>query len=179
MSTTVQAFATLGTNEVADGVTAWISPANAGTSTPTTCTLAAGFLSQYLVATGFGFSIPYGALIRGIQFDMDCQSSVLSTVREKNLQAVKAQTRYGTVKNFGLIQWGTGVVNFSIGSAVELYNQPWFSWDINATGFGVAIQCEDPGALLGIASIKNVRATITYDNPVISTVASYLSMGNH
>lgn len=177
MSTTVQSFGTLGTNEVADGVTPWISPENAGTATPTACTLAAGVLSQWLVVTGFTFSIPYGALIRGIKFDMDCQSSVLTTVREKQLQAIKGGVRFGTAKDFGLASWGITFVNLSIGGNTELYNQSWFSWDITNSSFGVAIQCQDAGAVLGIASIKNVRATVTYDDPIISTVASYHSYG--
>src|SRR5690349_16632848 len=58
--------------------TGWTNPTNAQTSNDiraTTGTLASGAITHYLQCTAFGFSIPAGSTILGIQVEWDRQNS--------------------------------------------------------------------------------------------------------
>jgi hypothetical protein len=165
MSRTVKRYATLGSNNNSSGTAAWTNPSNVGTDAAATCTLNAGATSQLLMATGFGFEIPFGAKINGIEYAMETSSTGLSLIRETGLQALKENTLVGAVVDFGLVSWLLSFLEKVIGDATDLHGTTWNSAEINSSGFGVSVQVENVGILQATASVKNLYARVTYDPP--------------
>src|SRR5262245_15248784 len=77
------------------GTVAWTNPSSAQTSDNTDAT--AGFLnngdtSHYLKCTNFGFSIPTGSVIQGIQVEWEYKNASGGTVNDSAARIVKGGT---------------------------------------------------------------------------------------
>src|SRR5690348_10715472 len=91
--------ATGNTAAIFAGTTAWTNPANIlavdNSRATITRTISGTTNSDDLIATGFGFSIPAGATINGIQVDMD-QLSINDGVSDRGAKLLKAGAAVGT-----------------------------------------------------------------------------------
>lgn len=139
-----------------DGLRASISP-----------NLASGEISNYLVATNFGFSFPARAYISRIRVDVDAQSNPAQQVLDHRLRIVKGGViqstdvlNPNTWTNPGSIMGHGGVLDGHVEWGVFLKAS-----DINDPNFGVAIAVRNPGPSTDNANIDYISITVTYAVP--------------
>jgi hypothetical protein len=151
------------------GTASWTSPTNACGDDGLYATAvipASGGTTHHLDATHFGFSIPTGATINGIQVDV--KSSTDSGVLNWNRDYI---IKGGTVGSTNVQTSGYPIsttMNYDTiptsGASTELWGETWTPADINNSNFGVAI-----GIVNGFStpanitvSVDNIRITVYY-----------------
>jgi LPXTG-motif cell wall-anchored protein len=121
--------------------------------------------SHYLNATNYGFSIPTGATINGIQVSIMRQSSSNSggsSINDDVVQLIKGGTRVGTDKGTST-DWPTTMSVAGYGSASDLWSTTWTPADINASNFGVALSGHNQSFTSSrTASVDYMQITVTY-----------------
>jgi hypothetical protein len=159
-----------GTAGTCDGFSTfcWTSPGSVTASDGVFASafLGAGTTSNQLQATNFGFSIPAGSTINGIQVDTQNQSPNAGQL-SLLIQALKAGAAAGTAKSGGVPNSYPSTEAFvTFGNNADLWNTTWTPADINSTGFGVQQQALEITGLAGAtANVDSVRITITYTPP--------------
>jgi len=150
--------------------TSWTTPANALTSNSvyTTYNVAT---QNYLQLTGFGFAIPAGATINGVQASVRGLSSG-SNNANRTIQVgltTNGTALAGTAKTQILT---ATVANYALGTTSDVWGAALTAANVNASTFGVLIRDNDT-TVSGIFSIDYVSLTITYTlestKPVITT----------
>lgn len=129
-------------------------------------------ISTALSTSTLGFSIPAGSTINGIQVDIVRHASSGSSMDFGTTQGATgvslskvAGTRVGTAKNDTTL-WGTTDATTTFGSAADLWGTTWTAAEVNATGFGVVMDCENNNATLArTASIDSILVTVTFTPP--------------
>jgi cysteine-rich repeat protein len=100
--------------------------------------------TQFLKATGFGFSIPGGAVIEGIEVTVELHTVFLdsqSQVIDSEIRIVKGGTNGATNKGgTGVEMSGTPDGSVTYGGNSDLWGETWTAADINAAGFGFAFR---------------------------------------
>lgn len=144
------------------GTIAWTNPGNAASSNNTyaTADISDAEITQYLKATGFGFSIPVGATINGIIVSIERKRSKETT--DHAVRLVKAGVIQATDRSTATIYTSTDVSE-DHGSSVDLWGDSWSHSDINDAGFGAAFSCidtEEAGS--GVASCDWIGITVHY-----------------
>jgi len=149
-----------GTNDATVGTTAWTNPGRvtAADGSYATVALSGGSSSEYLKATGFGFSIPAGAVIEGIQLDvLRFESS--PGVGDNSVKLVKAGSIVGADRAVAGA-WPTSPAYATYGSATDLWGTSWSVSDVNNSGFGAAVSAL--GVFSPTAEIDFMRITVYY-----------------
>lgn len=168
--------ASIFTNDPSIGTIAWNTPANAQTSNNVRAT-ASGIVAllstdytNYLVSTGYGFSIPVTAIICGIEVIVERrQQGVIigSSVNDNALRIVKNGIITGTNHSSG-VSWPSGDQTITYGSPTDLWGTTWTAADINNANFGVASVSAALNAGLASlflsAEIDQVLIRVYYDN---------------
>jgi hypothetical protein len=155
---------TLGVNVAGGGVN-WANPTNiyASDDARGTAALAASGYSDYLRATGFGFTIPAGATINGIVVGIERSYTGTGTCEDLSVKIVKGGTETGTEKASGA--WPTPddfYDSFGIGTT-DLWGTAWTVADINAADFGVSVSAtETSGTDTVSARVDHMRITVYY-----------------
>jgi hypothetical protein len=97
--------------------------------------------AHYLKATNFGFSVPGGETILGVQASIERSESTAGSgeVNDVRIRIVKA----GSIKSAGDkstgAKWPTVDTVFPFGGEGDFWGNTWTTSDINSGGFGVAI----------------------------------------
>jgi len=180
-------MATQGPNGGTGSGVGWTGPTNIATTNAVYATQSVAALnnSTDLSTSTLGFSIPAGATINGIQVDvvrhasavtsLDFADTIGSGLPRVSISKV-AGTRTGTPKTEGT-QWGTTDATTTFGSGADLWGTTWTSTEINATGFGAVISCENTnGALARTASIDSILITVTYTPAAVSNTAQMFNI---
>src|ERR1035441_7842920 len=158
-------------NPTAASGTAWSTPTGIeSTSSSATKTISSGDANttSALVGTGFGFSIPAGATITGIQVSMSrrLNSTALFNVNfsSASVKLLKAGTPVGTGTDDGLALWSTSLVASHFGSVSSLWGTTWTPSDINNANFGVqaTVDYDNGSAFLRTMYVNNYQITVTY-----------------
>jgi hypothetical protein len=128
-------------NDASFGVRAWTQVTNAegaiNSTFATTGSQSGTVQCQYLKATAFGFAIPAGATIDGIQVDL--QRKLMGTnCSDVRVRIVKGGVIGSTEKSLGA-QWPDPVALDSFGGASDLWGETWTPADINAADFGAVV----------------------------------------
>ncbi|MGV9004261.1 beta strand repeat-containing protein [Flavobacterium sp.] len=100
-----------------------------------------GSSSRYLAGTNFGFSIPAGSIIDGIELEIDRYASRNTGSRngkDNVVRLVKNGTATGT-NNATATTYSTTATTVTYGSSTELWGTTWTAADINATNFGAVL----------------------------------------
>ena len=97
--------------------------------------------AHYLKATNFGYSVPGGETIIGIQASIERSESTVSTgeVTDSRIRIVKGGTIKSTVDKSTGAKWPTVDTVGHFGGEGDLWGNAWTPTDINNSGFGVAI----------------------------------------
>lgn len=152
-----------GTASSVGGETAfWSNPSNAeaNDSSYATATLFGNDQSQRLTLTNFGFTIPGGSTITGVEVNVE-RSAISGAVRDVTLFLLKSSAEVGSgLGNVGDWPGVDGVVTY--GGSTTLWGTTFTSSEVNNSGFGVDIQCEEHSGSLSTAQIDYVTITVYY-----------------
>jgi hypothetical protein len=164
-----------GTNNNAVGAVAWTNPGNVTAEDGNSATATVGLASdsQYLFATGFGFSIPAGAVIQGIQAGVK-HACMNGDVQDEKIRIIKGGV-VGTTDRSSASAWPTSLTFAQYGGGSDLWGLTWLPSDINASNFGLAIQAQS--SFSDTAAIDVVYITITYTLSTTGIPGSLTSTG--
>lgn len=151
----------------------WVNPSNAQTSDNSYATALLTntvIFSDYLRVTGFGFTVPAGATIDGVQVDIERKwaSAKGVPIVDLSVMLVKGGTESGNDKADTGTNWPSSDTYASYGGAADLWGLTLTDSDINASNFGVSISAQlelstpptPPFSATG--SIDHIRITVHY-----------------
>jgi hypothetical protein len=163
---------------VSPGDHPWSNPDNAKVSDNSYASAAAPpdppSSSYRLKATNYGFSIPSGATVRGIQVDVERHkdSETYSRVKDMEILIVKSDGSLGTSsKADTATNWPTSDSAKSYGGAADLWGEVWGPADIDNSNFGVVVRVSFSwdgsygGSPTVTAYVDYVGITVYYDPP--------------
>ena len=122
-------------------------------------------LTNYLGATNFGFSIPAGATINGIEVSIGRYSDGGPGDRNMDniVRLVKGGTITGDNKANDGVNWPTAEEVATYGSSTDLWDETWSPSDINASNFGVVLSVENTNSRsYRMAYVDYIQITVTY-----------------
>jgi hypothetical protein len=155
----------------------WANAGNASLSDDTytgtgDITGGAGSYTNYLVATNFGFAIPGGAIITGIEVTVE-RSDASGLTSDYRVRIVKGGVISTTDMSSGTAYPGTDSYNI-YGSPSDSWGETWTDADINATDFGVAIAAQRNAAGgTSAAVIDQVLVTVYYSGVLPVKLVSF------
>lgn len=158
---------TTATNDAWVGTVDWTNPTNALVydTSYASVTLTGGQVAKALKITGFGFNIPTGATIKGIQVDTFFQTALGdSSSGGWNWHLVKGGTvQTGSYASTDHLPGTYGPDYYTIlGGPTDLWNVAWTASDINSSGFGVSWQVRnDTGSTTFLANFFRIAITYT------------------
>jgi hypothetical protein len=124
-----------GENNAGIGATAWVNPGNITTDNNVTSTCTAAASSQYLVARNFGFTLPAGAVVKGITVRIAAsESSTGSESLNARLQN-ETGTLVGNTKTASIN--GTGETIYTYGTTSDVWGATLTADIVNNANFGV------------------------------------------
>lgn len=162
MSTAGPNICGTGADDATVGTTSWSNPtsiqADDGTNSSTSGSGSA--VTHYLKATNFGFSIPSGSIIDGIQVTFE-RFYMSSSPTDSEIKIVKGGSISSTNRSAGAT-WSSSVgTTNTFGSTSDLWGETWTYSDINASNFGVVMSVT-LAAGMTICNVDRVSITITY-----------------
>lgn len=121
--------------------------------------------SRFLVCTGYGFSIPAGAIITGITVDVERRASA-SLVKDAAMRIVKGGT-IGTTDRASGDQYPTSDAYAAHGGPTDLWGETWTAADINMSSFGAALAVQKAGSRGGSRTVRvdHMRISVAYTLP--------------
>ena len=143
--------------------------------------------SAILNVTGFGFSLPSSAIIRGIDVSIERHASSNNStnsnyLRDGTVQLLKAGAASGSNKAATGTSWPTSDGVAAYGSGSDLWGNTLTASDVNASNFGVKIIVHNyaTNGTSITASIDYVTITVTYtaDTNGIGTSGTSISQAN-
>jgi hypothetical protein len=152
------------------GTLTWTNPGNAKSAdgfyatveVPKSITATA----HYLKATNFGYTVPGGETIIGIQASIERSESTVSTgeVIDSRIRIVKGGSIKSTVDKSAGAKWATVDTVNQFGGGGDLWGETWSTSDINNSGFGVVIS----PVVKGIggarkAQVDEIETTVFWD----------------
>lgn len=166
-----------GANGTGGGSDSWSAPGNITASDDTYATISnPGFISKDLECTNFGFAIPAGATIDGIEVNMERYKSA-GSINDSSVKLLNADGAGGETsvdRETGLAWLGIeGVVTF--GGSTDNWGETWTPAKINSSSFGLRFQCQG-FSIFGndVGLVDHVEITVYYT----ATAASFHKIGN-
>src|SRR5207253_1193338 len=145
------------------GSVAWSTPSNALTSDNSYATAnfsSNGQASHYLKCTNFGFSVPSGGTIEGIQVEWEVNASSGGTIIDNAVRLVKGGT-IGTADKSSSTSWPGSDTFRSYGGSSDLWSTSLTPSDVNATNFGAALSATITGGNSKPANVDSARITVS------------------
>ncbi len=121
-------------------------------------------VSEGLRATNFGFAIPAGATITGVQVTIGRFASNTNTFIDNNLQLIVGGTLVGA-NRASATAWPTSEAAANYGSTSDLWGTTLTPAQVNATNFGVSLSVESFNGNNRDASVDYIQITISYTTP--------------
>lgn len=156
-------------DDAAIGVVNWLAPINvlAADNVPTAASVSGvSNPSHWLKATSFGFAIPTGATVSGIQVDVLRRGDGTGRpVVDNAVRLIKAGTIQTPDKADTITPWPDGGYAYkTYGGATDLWSGTWAPADINNANFGFAISATLPsgGSTTRTGYIDYLRMTVYY-----------------
>jgi hypothetical protein len=158
-------------NNIGTGYTAWINLTNVylpDNNAASATALTLGKNTDYIMITGFGFSIPATATVNGISVSVrKSASGLLENVQDQSVMIIQNGNIAGT-EHASSGAWPLTETFFNYGSTSDLWGLSWAPNDINASNFGISISANLAGlSVLPTAYIDDVQITICYTSVVL------------
>jgi len=170
-------------SDVTFGNTAWSNPGNiTAVGTPyATVSLSPGNNSHYLQGTGYGFGIPAGATINGIQVVVNRMGTqnLGFGIQDYHVYLVKNNViQTGTEKANTSSNWPTSLATATYGSSGDTWGLAGLTGaDIDNANFGVALSAHGGGLISAFtATVDYIQITVTY-TVTAPTVTSITPIG--
>ena len=125
-----------------------------------------GNFSDYLVVTGFGFSIPTNATITGFEVNIE-RSDINGKCKDNILSLIKGGALIGTNKALNPA-WPTTDAVQLYGSSADLWGAAWSPTDVNSSALGLAFSWNRTGggATNAFAQIDLITIKVYYTQPL-------------
>lgn len=94
-----------------------------------------------LLVTGFGFSLPPGAIVTGVKVDVTRRSRD-GDLRDESIHLFKSSTVRLPYRHASSDKWGTEFSTKSYGGATDRWGGDLSAADVNAATFGVAVSAK-------------------------------------
>lgn len=150
------------------GTITWANPGNADESASgLLATAALTTISQsHFLHTTYGFAIPAGSTINGIEMIVRRNKSGASVgITDKQVRLYKGGVAsINADKSDVVTNYTTSFVIVTYGSPTDKWNNTWTPADINS-GFGTAFCCGEGGSGAGTAQVDYIQATVYYTPP--------------
>lgn len=176
------------------GAKAWNSPANALTADNVRAdsNLGGGESSRYLRCTGFGFTIPAGSVIDGLEMQTEHRHpQAVDKIGDLHVYPVRSDgAAIGSVgtdqqKPCATNDWGSGAADSTAtyGGAADKWGITWDAcpaaqtacpsggFNVNHPNFGVAVAATNCGGTAAFAQVDSVALRATYTIPACGTQA--------
>jgi hypothetical protein len=164
MSSTGNVFPTVGANVDRAGSTAWTDPGNVVSDNTTDATVVVP--SDYLVTSGYGFSIPTGAVIQGVTVRVEASETGSGTSNYvPQLHSATTPTLIGSAKTAVTVSGATKVISTNGGTS-DLWGATLTPAIVNDAGFGVSIWSADT---VNTLAVDFVTIAIEYTGPFSAT----------
>ena len=167
-----------GTNVGGPGSEDWSNPGNITADDTSYATVGLsswfGSTSEYLQGTNYGFNIPAGATIDGIQVSIMRQSDSSSgdNINDAVVRLIKNGTIVGDNKATSS-NWNNNWVAATYGGPIDLWGETWTDADINDPDFGVALSViNDETWRTRTARVDYMQITVTYTVPLPPTTTT-------
>ncbi len=139
-----------------------------------------GTVSDPLQCVNYGFNIPSGAVIDGIEVRVERKSNSTNNggSRDNSLNLVKAGTAVGANRATGTTYTTTDTVEIH-GSPTDLWGTTWTPADINNANFGAVFTATKPSAAGGAhtVTVDQIQITVYYTRPPPVLVSANLACG--
>jgi hypothetical protein len=163
---TTASLANAGTSENAE---AWVSPGNVVSDNGVEASITAATfdtpdISQLLVASNFGFTLPSGAVPTGIIVEIERRDQAIGAASDNRVQLAKGTTfasLVGTNKADTALDWPTAVAIKTYGTSTDLWGTTWTRAEINASSFAVMLSVQADAANTDIF-VDFIRITVHY-----------------
>ena len=163
MSSTGNVFPTVGANVDRAAATAWTSPGNVVSDNATDATNAETAGADYLVTSGYGFTIPAGAIISGVTVRVEAsETGTGSTNYVPQLHSATTPTLIGAAKGAVTVSGTTKVISTN-GGVADTWGAALTPAIVNDAGFGVTIWTTDTGNTL---AVDFITIAIEYIEPL-------------
>ncbi len=130
-----------------------------------------GSYTDYLVATNFGFNIPGGATITGIEVRIE-RADPNAATSDYSIRIVKGGVISTTELSAGTAYPGTDSYNI-YGDPFTSWGESWTDVDINAADFGVAVAVQRNAAGTTAAVVDDITITVYYSAVLPVKVVSF------
>jgi hypothetical protein len=168
-----------GTSASGIGTLAWTNPNDIGAldgsyATATTPLSTGTTITNYLTATGLGFSIPVGNTVCGVGVTIQrlASSSILGeTIDDNTVSLINGGVITGTNEANTTTAWPTSVGAASYGGALDTWGLGLTPAAVNAANFGVAIAADLKATLIAVsfsAEVDEVTVTVYSQPPVLA-----------
>lgn len=117
--------------------------------------------THWLRATNFGFSIPSGAVISGIEVRIEKRASAAIIIEDWQVKIVKGGSEQGDNKASSQV-WPTSDTYFYYGGSTDLWGLSWTPADINASNFGVSISAINWEETSAVAYVDHIQIKVYY-----------------
>lgn len=173
----------IGNGALIGGTVNWSNPGNASSSNDVYATAIlgdgspTGQDSRYLEATNFGFSIPPGAVINGIQVNVERAASGAGTINDNSVRLIKNGSIVGSDYSSST-DWGTTDQNVVYGvGTTDKWGTTWTAADINNSAFGLAFSAHHHGSVHidRTARVDSITMTVYYTPDTTAPTASITS----
>ena len=146
------------------GAPAWSNTSNVYTSNSSYATdvISSNGTGGSLNASGYGFSIPATAIVRGITVSVIRKSNISGHTQDSGVYLLKAGAQAGSDHHLGGT-WGTSNTTKTYGNASDLWGTSWTAADVDSAGFGVKFTAKTD-ATGTTASVDYISVTVTYSN---------------
>lgn len=157
------------------GTGAWSNPDNARASDDSYATVSlANSTSEYLKATNFGFIIPVGSTIDGIEVKIERKSGGAGNIKDSAVRIVKDGSISSTNNYDDTTTWPTSDTDKTYGASDDLWGETWSASDINSSTSGVvvsAVEVIHEGSV--VASIDHIQIKVYYTEGGSTPIIGY------
>ena len=162
----------LGSNEDRDGKVDWSNPTNIQTEANTaSCTIGRYDYGDWLRASQFGFSIPSGATIDGIQVDIN-RTQGSTGICDSSLRLVDADGNNVGDDKASATSWPGSAGTATYGGATDKWNASPTPAMVNDADFGVRLSAENTYRLTPTAYVNWIKITVYYTEAAVAHQAS-------
>ncbi|KKK84522.1 hypothetical protein LCGC14_2782500, partial [marine sediment metagenome] len=139
--------------------------------------------SDWLILSNFGFNIPTGAVIDGIEVLMDREATQSSSIRDEQLYLRKTGGQIGDNKADSVNYWDIidDDIYDSYGGTTDLWGTTWTAAEINSVDFGIDLYVKYFGSVATDARIDHLQIRVYYTetfNGVMWDWADRISAGD-
>jgi len=144
----------------------WISPQNIFNSDNVyASSIGPSATSNLLLGDDFGFSIPSGAVIRGLFANVEHRADIPNRINDSTIKIVKDRVLTGGTNQATSSKWNNIDELVSYGSVYDMWGlQGTLTYDyINSSGFGLGLTCAFNAG--GTGYVDNMNMTVFYSFP--------------